>query len=252
MEKLVLEKHNGNILRAVEAGDIKADDAYRLQDRISARQREEAEAQAQQERWQKAIDQGFPGLETGTLSAIVEGLNELGAGIDLENPVTKSHLESKLKPQIENFKQIMTPVVFAPFQQRILNTLFSERYADYADVSRDQAMRMSPDDQVVALLKAHGQMIMASPAVQSKAVDDLKEAHSKEVEQLKADHLAEINDFRSKYGILDGTLDGKAGGAGHPPSYKTKAEARALHVAGKLSDAEMRRVRNDPGIPEGL
>ena len=35
-------------------------------------------------------------------------------------------------------------------------------------------------------------------------------------------------------------------------SWKTKAEARALHVQGKLSSQEMKRIEADPSIPQGM
>lgn len=42
----------------------------------------------------------------------------------------------------------------------------------------------------------------------------------------------------------------KGGSAGGGKGWKTKAEAATLHVAGKITNTEMRRINSDPTIPE--
>ena len=46
------------------------------------------------------------------------------------------------------------------------------------------------------------------------------------------------------------TIEGGGGGGGRTPSYRTKTEARALHVQKKISNDEMRRVNANSSIPE--
>lgn len=85
----------------------------------------------------------------------------------------------------------------------------------------------------------------ATKAASTKAVTEAEARWTKQADfREKASESARRQQAETQPADVTGT------GGGSPAKYKTKAEAATLHVAGKLSNADMRRIRNDPSIPE--
>lgn len=78
-----------------------------------------------------------------------------------------------------------------------------------------------------------------TPAELKKENEDLKKRLGISDEQDK------INNARGGAGA-----DLSGGGGGGGTGYKTKAEARVLHIAKKITNAQMRVINDDPTIPE--
>ena len=92
---------------------------------------------------------------------------------------------------------------------------------------------------------------------QGEVMTALAEAKAtKLLEKWKGEEMAEELDARDAEAKArargeipgPGPTGGKATGK---PTFRTKLEARTLHVQGQISNAEMRRIDADPNIPEG-
>lgn len=90
-----------------------------------------------------------------------------------------------------------------------------------------------------------------SSKLMSKALSDgAITSHSKELDKkarevAKAEAAAKAREEKGPHAVVP-----SGGGGGGGGSYRTKAEARTLHVQNKISSNEMRRVNADPSIPE--
>ena len=82
-----------------------------------------------------------------------------------------------------------------------------------------------------------------------KKRDEIREGRSKKTTSDKITSLeTQIEALRAK-ARPDGPDTAQKGGGGSG-GYRTKAEARTLHVQNKISNEEMKRVRADPTIPD--
>jgi len=137
-------------------------------------------------------------------------------------------------------------------------------YAPDADLAVRRELSASFNEAAEAVLGAErAQEFFGSPE-EPKSFGTWKEAltsllavgqtgYVTEAEALKREKSAVVAYKRAREREHPGEGQSSAavvGRGGRGISYRTKAEAAALHVAGKLSNAEMRQVRGDPGIPE--
>jgi hypothetical protein len=204
----------------------------------SQRDQERARTQARDEarRNEQRIRELATGLEARLLTAVT---NEMTAAKEEERPPSPSLLKAAFSGEIAAIRDELNPIVLAPY-----TSAFRGKIAELA--GREAADEL---EGASFLDVANAYISAAYEQGKSDAPDAKKSATlQKEVDSLKG-----------QIKTLDAQLKEKGGGpstngrdhSGGGSSWNNKREARNLHVQGKLSDAEMRRIRADPNIPEG-
>lgn len=126
----------------------------------------------------------------------------------------------------------------------VQNTLESHpTYRFLNDADRKRIEEAPANERTAVSIKAQldAALKRGAPAeVQAKAKADAE----------KTVDMVERLENAQKFLGTNGTGKKIEAGAGGRVSYKNKREAASLHVAGKITNTEMRRINSDPAIPE--
>ncbi len=186
-----------------------------------------------------------------------------------------ANIDASMKAQRAQIEDMVEDGVLDEKAVRRLKADAPQLFQDYNEYIKTTGNHAGQVGAVDALIKASGANMPDATARLSAVLDEgnvdptlvedvvaaigaaavTKYAAKKEGEARKvveANVRAELQDAARKTQNPEPVAEptGGAGGGGAGTTYKTKMEARTLHVQDKITNAEMKRINADPTIPE--
>ena len=200
------------------------------------RELEEERRRSRDSENRRQLKEHFP----ATVRAMEAELNTLGLTDPAERQKVINHLSA--------FNLKAEAAILAPFEDAVQELIPAAVRAQFNEAA-DGKPAMDFQRTFAEFMAEH------DPAIKAKALKGLKlEDLEKSSASLKAQIAKARSDSYDK-GREKGRTDpaGESHGnerSASSGSYRTKTEARSLHVQNKLSNADMRRINADPSIPE--
>jgi len=209
--------------------------------------------QREQEARQKERKDNKTSARTATMGVVTNLANRL-AQMEIRDADGESYNFNPklLTSAVESMALKIEPEIRAEVEESY-RTSFDIGLGDASEGFWEEADKLAEEDgstPVAALLDLYVEkQASKAKSITSLDLDDLVKLSPKARLSLANAKKAEFERGRENP-LPAGEPRGNGQSASPRVTYSTKQEARALHIANKITDGEMRAIRNDPSIPE--